>query len=390
MQLKNRDIICFAGEDWWYHNPHSNLHLMKSFAKHNRILFVNSIGVRMPSMKDKFFWKRVIRKSKSLSKYFRKSEKNIYVLTPVALPLFQKNAKAIQKINKVLLIIQIMIILKLLNFKRPIVWVCVSSFKDVGLYLRKKISDFLIYYCVDNYPYFSCVNQKEILSNEIEIQKNADLSLFVSHKLVEERKKYNSNTFYISHGVDYDHFAKCQKNNLLVPNDIKNIKRPIAGYVGALSMLDIELISSLAKENKNISFVFIGGFSTDLLEIKDIENIYILGKKTYQELVNYIQVFDCCCIFYKVSDIFNLYRHPKKLIEYLASGKPVVSVDIMEAAYYKDYIYVARDFEEFNQYLHQAIFKDSEEKKLKRMEYAKNHTWESVAAEVCEYILKKL
>ena len=64
--LKNENIICFAGEDWWYHNPHSNLHLMKCFAKDNRVLFVNSIGLRMPNVfANRKSWVRIFKKLKS-------------------------------------------------------------------------------------------------------------------------------------------------------------------------------------------------------------------------------------------------------------------------------------------------------------------------------------
>ena len=31
--LTNRSIICFGGEDWWYHHPHSKAHLMRKFAR---------------------------------------------------------------------------------------------------------------------------------------------------------------------------------------------------------------------------------------------------------------------------------------------------------------------------------------------------------------------
>ena len=31
--ITGENIVCFAGEDWWYHNPHSNLHIMKAMAK---------------------------------------------------------------------------------------------------------------------------------------------------------------------------------------------------------------------------------------------------------------------------------------------------------------------------------------------------------------------
>ena len=31
--LRDQSIICFGGEDWWYHHPHSKNHLMRRFAR---------------------------------------------------------------------------------------------------------------------------------------------------------------------------------------------------------------------------------------------------------------------------------------------------------------------------------------------------------------------
>ena len=31
--LQDTSIICFGGEDWWYHHPHSKNHLMRRFAR---------------------------------------------------------------------------------------------------------------------------------------------------------------------------------------------------------------------------------------------------------------------------------------------------------------------------------------------------------------------
>ena len=164
MELKDQNIICFAGEDWWYHNPHSNLHIMKSFARDNRILFVNSIGVRMPSFsKDKFVWKAVKGKLKSLLRYFKKAEENIFVLTPVALPMMPKLEKYVLFVNKYLLIFQIMLFIRFLKFSNPIIWVTLPTVRDTVLFLKeKKIAKCLVYYCVDNVSFYSGANQETI------------------------------------------------------------------------------------------------------------------------------------------------------------------------------------------------------------------------------------
>ena len=45
-------IICIGGEDWWYHNRgHFDFQIMRRIARTRPVLFVNSLAVRMPSLK---------------------------------------------------------------------------------------------------------------------------------------------------------------------------------------------------------------------------------------------------------------------------------------------------------------------------------------------------
>src|SRR2546429_8798020 len=64
--FSGKSIICFAGEDWWYHHPHSKYHLMRRFAKAgNRVIFVNSISMGLPALGNKDLLPRVLRKLRS-------------------------------------------------------------------------------------------------------------------------------------------------------------------------------------------------------------------------------------------------------------------------------------------------------------------------------------
>jgi hypothetical protein len=86
---KGRDIICFAGCDWWYHNrglfcPQVIIRL----AKRHKVLFVNSLGTRIPSLrKDRNALKKIARKFRSIIRFLRKVQNGMYVLSPVSLPL---------------------------------------------------------------------------------------------------------------------------------------------------------------------------------------------------------------------------------------------------------------------------------------------------------------
>ena len=58
--LADRSIICFGGEDWWYHHPHSKAHLMRKFAQAgNRVIFVNSISMGLPGLAHKDLLPRI-------------------------------------------------------------------------------------------------------------------------------------------------------------------------------------------------------------------------------------------------------------------------------------------------------------------------------------------
>lgn len=385
--LAGEDIICFAGEDWWYHNPHSNLHIMKALSKANRVLFVNSIGVRMPDFKKDpiFAWKRITGKLKSLLRYFRKGAHNIYVLTPIAIPLIGGLEPTLQVINKFLLALQLKILLAFLHFEHPVLWVCAPTFKDIALVLKKK-AKCLLYYCVDNISYYSGSINRFVLNLEIDLLKNADLALYVNHRLIDEKREYSEKIHHISHGVDYDHFAKAQDSNLSVPGDMKQIPGPIVAYIGALRGLDFALVRFLADKNPDLSFVFIGEVLEEMSLIDSLRNVYFLGQKPYALLPDYMKPVSCFGIFYQRNDMFNNYRNPKKLLECLATGKPVVCVPILEIEYFKDLVLVAQDDEHFHHLIREAIENDSPLIKEKRIEYAKHHTWEEIGKEVGEEI----
>jgi glycosyltransferase involved in cell wall biosynthesis len=387
LPLFGEDIICFAGEDWWYHNPHSNLHIMKALSKANRVLFVNSIGVRMPDFKKDpiFAWKRITGKLKSLLRYFRKGAHNIYVLTPIAIPLIGGLEPTLQVINKFLLVLQLKVLLSFLHFEHPVLWVCAPTFKDIALALKRE-AKCLLYYCVDNISYYSGSINRFVLGLEIDLLKNADLALFVNHRLIAEKCEYSERIRHIGHGVDYEHFAKAQHSNLPVPDDMKQIPGPIVAYLGALRGLDFALVQFLAEKNPDLSFVFIGEVLEEMSPIASLRNVYFLGQKPYALLPDYMNRVSCFGIFYQRDGIFNNYRNPKKLLECLATGKPVVSVPILEMEYFKDLVLVAQDYEHFHHLIRGAIENDSPLIKERRIEYAKDHTWDKIGREVADQI----
>ncbi len=390
-EFTNQTIICFAGEDWWFHNPHSNSHIMQSFAKNNRVLFVNSTGIKMPAFNSGgFFWKRACNKLASLLRYLKKAQRNIWVLTPFAIPLIRGHEKFVARLNKFLLIVQLHIAISFLRFSHPIIWVTSPAARDISLYLKQRFNTALVYYCCDNLSLFPGVDHDYIFNMEKDIQSAADLSLFVSSKLAYERKDFGKNIQLLSHGVDYEHFALAQESHWPVPDDVRQLPRPIFGYVGEIKPLDFQLVSYLAGEHAQCSFVFIGDIYAQLKELNLPRNVYFLGKKPYAQLPDYMQLFDVCCLYYNLQDTFNNYRNPKKLMEYFATGKPVVSVDIMQIRDFIDSVYIAKNYAEFSHLLTKALSSDTAQARQQRIKIAQEHTWDAVARRAGSLIVTAL
>ena len=389
MRLRGRDVICFAGEDWWFHNPHSNLHLMREFAKDNRVLFVNSPGIRFPSFRDgRFAWKRVLGKLKSLAKSTQLAERNLWVMTPFAIPMISGCGRLISWINERLLLWQIKRAMSGLGLQTPILWVTVVVANAVALRLRRELGCYLVYYCVDNITVFPGVDSAYLATLEEDLHRGADIAFFVNHALLVHYQGRNENTFYVGHGVDFEHFSRVHTDSLPVPGDMVSIvsasQGRIAGYMGEINGMDADLIAYLANENPSVSFVFIGTSYEDISVLQALPNVFFLGQKAYQDLPAYLSCFAVCCLYYKTNLEFNKYRNPKKLLEYLATGRPVVSVDIPEVSYFGGAIAIAKTFAEYGQLLRCALSEDSALKRSERVNFAASQTWEKIAASIVD------
>src|SRR5437660_1738520 len=124
--LHGKSIICFGGEDWWYHHPHSKNHLMRRFARAgNKVIFVNSISMGLAPMKSGEVWPRIKRKLKSYAKLARTTEEGVTVVSPAVVPFF--GSRAAVAANRRLLAAQISSLAKRRGLSNPILWIAIGS-----------------------------------------------------------------------------------------------------------------------------------------------------------------------------------------------------------------------------------------------------------------------
>lgn len=329
--LRGRDILCFSHD--WTGDPLSKTHLMRVLSRENRILWINAIANRMPTASSKDL-SRIVKKLKSFTEAVKEVEPNIHVLSPLAIPAY--GTEAVRKFNQKLLISQVKKAMRKLKFENPINMVFNPA---AGLLAGKLGESELIYYCVDEYTAFTgaAVGLKEI---EEELFRKSDLVIVSAEKLFETKQHFNKNTHVIRHGTDWKHFRKSLDEATKIPDEIKDLPRPIIGFHGLLAdWVDFELIKKTAKHFKNGSVVLIGKITVDAEKkikiLNDVKNIHFLGRKPYAELPNYCKGFDVALNPFEINEL-TLAANPLKVREYLAAGLQVVSTDIPEVHILKD------------------------------------------------------
>ncbi|WP_104371856.1 glycosyltransferase [Desulfocucumis palustris] len=221
-----------------------------------------------------------------------------------------------------------------------------------------------------------------------EVRKRADIIFATSMKILNENRKFHPEVHLCPNGVDFEHFVPAQTGTLVRPADIPDNGRPTVGYIGALATwLDWELIDHITEKNPEYNFIFVGPLYNTRLPFHK-NNMFVTGYKEYRYLPNYLQCFDVCLIPFKVTSMTRG-CNPIKMYEYLSSGKPVVSTPLPEVAGMGE-ILIGTDPEGFNNFIHQAIHGDKPENRLKRIEIARQNSWERRARSAIEIMENKL
>jgi glycosyltransferase involved in cell wall biosynthesis len=212
---------------------------------------------------------------------------------------------------------------------------------------------------------------------EREILARADVVFAVSNELVESKSRHNPRVYLSRHGVDVELFRRAASPGQTIPPDIAEISRPIAGFFGLLEeWTDLALIDHLATSLPDISFVFVGRVACDIEALRRHRNVHFLGQRPYESLPGYLKAFDACMLLYRKAE-FSKNANPKKLREYIAAGKPVVSVRIREVEHLGDLVYIADSYSQYAELLRRAIAEDSPDLRDRRMSAMRNESWES-------------
>ncbi len=249
----------------------------------------------------------------------------------------------------------------------------------------------IMYDCMDDHESFE-MSSDELVKIESKIAREARAVTAASDHLYLKMKKFHPKMLaLVKNAGEYTHFAVAQNKTQLKPPDIKQCKGKIIGYYGAIAeWFDAEIVIRLAKEYPSHSIVLIGAVTHETLRgvASKFNNVFLLGEKPYKELPNYSANFDVCLIPFVINDLIKA-TNPVKIYEYFAAGKPVVATDLPELHNIKDFVYLAKNNDEFVELTKKALEEKDPSLTKKRIDYAKENTWDK-RGEVLYTIIEKL
>jgi glycosyltransferase involved in cell wall biosynthesis len=381
--INQLNIVCIAGVDFeplWARTQQ----LMWRMPEDYKILYVETPISFLSPFKDASLWY----KWKLWLKGVRRIKTNLYLYSPPPLFPYANRCRAINRLNQVIIGYLLRKVCRELNMPDPVLLTYLPNSVDLVGRLGEKL---LVYDCVDEHSAFLGFDPETVKGMERELIKKSDLVFTTALPLFEDKKQYNPNTYMLRNAADISHFNRALDDKLKIPEDAAAIKRPVIGFIGRIKeWIDLDLIAGIARKKPEWSILMVGPveIDADITRVKHLPNIYLVGAKSKEELPGYLKKFDVCLNPFRPGRLSTAVN-PLKFYEYLASGKPIVSTPMPEMEIFADLIEIGHDLDSMIAAIEKAL-QDTPEEMKKRLDAAREHSWENRVKEMDARIIEAL
>lgn len=373
--LSGRDVVFLSHQRWHTHVTPVQ-HIAKRLSRENRVLFIEppeSVGWLLHEPPARRAMRRILHPIEQI-------DDRLYVVhTPPIFPPWQSRAAWIAHSVTAMYTWIIRGVMRRTGMTDPVFWVFQFSAAGVIQSMRPVLT---VYECAEEWSEYGTKPHLKAYIRERDEQlcRCADLVLVPSMAMLERKRPFNENTHLVPWGVRTDLYAAAQSSTTSVPEDIASLPHPVIGMFGMLDgrRLHRELLIHLATNHPDWSIVLIGRCmpNLDQAPLRALDNVHFLGFQPVELLPGYCKAFDVCIIPYMVNE-FTRSIMPLKLVEYLATGKPVVATALPAADGFRDVVRVADSIESFESHVLEALAEDAAETE-KRLARALPFDWEIV------------
>jgi len=372
--------IIYFGNDWFAINRTSSHHIARRLAEKFPLLYVESPGMRAPKTSGRDM-SRIWKKLSGAFQPPRQIGPQMWHMIVPQIPF--RRLPFIKTLNQACGVALLRRALKRIGLRGELVW---FASPDMGRMAGRLGEQLSVYYCIDDYASLPSVDAREIARLDEDLARRAGQVFVSSPALIEGKRKLNPTTAYSPHGVDVALFEQACDPQFPIAEEARNLRHPIVGFYGAIeAWVDLELLSFLGRARPDWTFLMIGRVEVPLGDLAKLPNFIFTGPKPYETLPSWAKAFDVAIIPFRQNELVRNVN-PLKLREYLATGKPVVSVPMPELERFRHCIGLASTPEKFLLELELALSNDDEDKRLTRRREVAGMSWDARVREVLELV----
>ena len=267
-----------------------------------------------------------------------------------------------------------------IHVENPLLWF--YNPMDAGWVLGWLENRGVVYDCMDELSQFKGA-PPELIEREAELMRAADVVFTGGIELYEKKSKGHPNVHFFGCAVEYDHFAQAQVDGP-IPEDLAAISGPRIGWFGVVDeRVDYDLLREAAARRPDLSFVIVGpAVKVDPKDFPQAPNLHWQGGRDYKELPLYCRGYDVCMMCFALNEATE-FINPTKALEYLATGKPVVSTTVKDVVrQYDDTVVIAHSTDEFLAAIDRALAGGQRDMVERGLAKAKAASWENTVREM--------
>jgi len=376
--------VVYFGNDWFAENRTSSHHIASRLGHHAPLLYVDCPGMRVPQATARDF-KKLWAKLRSGFQAPVPIGPRMWLMTLPQIPF--RSLTFVDRVNRLFGVAMLRLALGKIGFRRIVTWFVLPH---PGLFAGTLNEEFVVYYCIDHYADLPGVDARQTNLMDEQLSRVADQIFVASDTLLPVKQKLNSHVLHSPHGVDFDLFSRAGDPREPIAGALRDIPHPVIGFFGVVrDWIDIELLEFIARTRPDWTLLIVGMVVCEVGSLKRLSNVIFTGPKPYRDLPQWVRPFDVAIMPYRRTEKV-AHASPLKLREYLATGKPVVSVSMRLVEHYSEYVYVADQPEAFVQQIDRALREDSPELRDRRMRVVAGVTWDTRVSHITEFVEREI
>ncbi|MEQ1749208.1 MAG: glycosyltransferase [Prosthecobacter sp.] len=371
-----------AGHQWvvfgpdWARHPSVSQHLFSEFLGYSPVLWVETVGLRVPQWNRRDLWRslqKIIDFVSGRRRRFAAAPLGLTVVCPMTLPFTR--FKFIRQFNLWQVRRSVEKATRQLNFKNHTLVVTTPTQAD---FVSRLGETFSVYYCPDQYALWPGMNQEHVRRMEQILLSRVNAVVAVSDSLAAQLRLSGKPVHVLTQGVNPDHFSRSHPQKSSESFEII--------YFGMIDeRLDVGLIVEIATRLPQANIRLIGQVSISLHKLDGIQNVHLESAVSYQDLPETLRSANLFIIPFLLSDLSRSCS-PLKIKEYLACERPVISTALPEAQKLSRFVHVTQDQEAFVEAVIEASKGKLSFDKLETAQFIDSETWGAKAIQFSQYV----